>query len=191
MRDLTYENLVVWMKQRFGYQGRAETFRAQLSLPTNRYRYRQKPTESQSDLLIEIRQLLLLAYPEQVQNPAIGRDMFIDAIADPDLSVKTRERDPQNLNDTFKIARAPIRKLYENRPRGTETVQGRIHAGEKGGNDTELLLRKLDKALSDQNQKQEKCNCSITDQMQLLTSLHEQKTSPSLIPPAENRYDLK
>lgn len=104
MRDLTYENLVVWMKQRFGYQGRAETFRAQLSLPTNRYRYRQKPTESQSDLLIEIRQLLLLAYPEQVQNPAIGRDMFIDAIADPDLSVKTRERDPQNLNDTFKIA---------------------------------------------------------------------------------------
>lgn len=45
MGDLSYENLEDHLKQRFGYQEQAETYRTQLN------RYRQKPTESFNDLL--------------------------------------------------------------------------------------------------------------------------------------------
>src|SRR6218665_1600714 len=55
--DVTYEQLVGRLRQRYGAEGQAETFRAQL------YYRRQRPEESLSDLLHDIRRLVVLAYP--------------------------------------------------------------------------------------------------------------------------------
>src|SRR6218665_2269083 len=53
--DVTYEHLVGRLRQRYGAEGQAETFRAQL------YFRRQRPEESLSDLLHDIRRLVVLA----------------------------------------------------------------------------------------------------------------------------------
>src|SRR5688572_30773164 len=55
--SVSYEELVERLRQRYGTEGQAETFRAQL------YYRRQRPEENLSDLLHEIRRLVVLAYP--------------------------------------------------------------------------------------------------------------------------------
>ena len=54
---MTYEDLVERLRQRYGAEGQAETFRSQL------YYRRQRTDESLSYLLHEIRRLVVLAYP--------------------------------------------------------------------------------------------------------------------------------
>ena len=61
--DATYEQLVERLRQRYGTEGQAETFRTQL------YYRRQRAGESLSDLLHEIRRLVVLAYPVPPTKP--------------------------------------------------------------------------------------------------------------------------
>lgn len=80
--------------------------------------------------------------------------MFIEAIANPEISLKTRERGPKNLNDAFRTALRleSFMKIDRNESKscGEDTVQG-----VQRGNNTELILRKLDEALNKQSLKQE------------------------------------
>ena len=62
---------------------------------------RRRPDESISNLHVDIRRLAALAFPD-VERKA--RDHFLDALDDPDLALKIRERQPSNLDSALRIA---------------------------------------------------------------------------------------
>src|SRR5688572_30227604 len=122
----SYEELVERLRQRYGTEGQAETFRAQL------YYRRQRPEENLSDLLHEIRRLVVLAYPvpSNETTQIIAKDAFLEAMRDRELSLKVREREPKNLDEAYRTALrleayqrtndADDRRRPPNRVRGTQ-----------------------------------------------------------------------
>src|SRR5678815_2918815 len=98
--DATYEQLVERLRQRYGTEGQAETFRAQL------YYRRQRAGESLSDLLHEIRRLVVLAYPVPANETTeiIAKDAFLEAMRDRELPLKVREREPKALDEAYRAA---------------------------------------------------------------------------------------
>ena len=96
----SYEDLVERLRQRYGTEGQAETFRAQL------YYRRQRSEESLSDLLHEIRRLVVLAYPVPANETTqiIARDAFLEAMSDRELSLKVREREPKTIDEAYRSA---------------------------------------------------------------------------------------
>jgi len=99
-QDVSYEELVGRLRERYGTEGQAETFRAQL------YYRRQRAEETLSDLLHEIRRLVVLAYPvpSNETTAIIARDAFLEAMRDRELSLKVREREPKNLDEAYRTA---------------------------------------------------------------------------------------
>src|SRR5678815_3608351 len=98
--SVSYEELVERLRQRYGTEGQAETFRAQL------YYRRQRPEENLSDLLHEIRRLVVLAYPvpSNETTQIIAKDAFLEAMRARELSLKVREREPKNLDEAYRTA---------------------------------------------------------------------------------------
>jgi len=88
------------LKMRFGGENFAEKNRIELR---NR---RRSPTETLTDLHIDIRRLSALAYPNTDHNTCevISCDYFIDALANPELGLKIRERQPKDLDAALHIA---------------------------------------------------------------------------------------
>ena len=76
--NVGYEELVERLRQRYGTQGQAESFRAQL------YYRRQRSQETLSDLLHDIRRLVVLAYPvpSNETTEIIAKDAFLEALSD-------------------------------------------------------------------------------------------------------------
>src|SRR6218665_1699199 len=99
-QDVSYEELVGRLRQRYGTEGQAETFRAQL------YYRRQRAEENLSDLLHDIRRLVVLAYPVPTNETTeiIAKDAFIEALRDRELALKTREREPKSLDEAYRTA---------------------------------------------------------------------------------------
>jgi len=98
--NVSYDQLVERLRQRYGAEGQAETFRAQL------YYRRQRPDENLGDLLHDIRRLVVLAYPvpSNETTEIVARDAFLEAIRDRELSLKIREREPKNIDEAYRIA---------------------------------------------------------------------------------------
>src|SRR6218665_1375870 len=98
--DVTYEQLVGLLRQRYGAEGQAETFRAQL------YYRRQRSEESLSDHLHDIRRLAILAYPVPANETTeiVAKDAFLEAIGDKELSLKVREREPRTIEEVYRVA---------------------------------------------------------------------------------------
>jgi len=88
------------LKMRFGGKNFAEKNRIELR---NR---RRSPTEALTDLHTDIRRLSALAYPDtdHKTREVISCDYFIDALADPVLGLKIRERQPKDLDSALHIA---------------------------------------------------------------------------------------
>jgi len=88
------------LKMRFGGENFAEKNRIELR---NR---RRLPTETLTDLHIDIRRLSALAYPDtdHKTREVISCDYFIDALANPELGLKIRERQPKDLDAALHIA---------------------------------------------------------------------------------------
>ena len=128
-QDVTYEELVGRLRQRYGTEGQAETFRAQLH-----YR-RQRTDETLSNLLHEIRRLVVLAYPvpSNETTEIIARDAFLEAMHDRELSLKVREREPKTLDEAYRTAlrleayqrttEQEDRRRAPNRVRGTQETE--------------------------------------------------------------------
>ena len=66
---------------------------------------RRKPGETLRSLHSDIRRLIALAFPvmDQHHRESIACDYFIDALADPDIALKVRERASEKLDDTHRI----------------------------------------------------------------------------------------
>ena len=94
------DKLISLLKSRFGSEGQAEKFRAEL-----RTRKRQQG-ESLQSLYQDVKRLLTLAYPGP-SNPTtdvVGRDAFLDALNNSALALRIREKDAINLEDALRIA---------------------------------------------------------------------------------------
>jgi len=85
---------------RFGGENFAQKNRIELR---NR---RRTSGKTLTDLHIDIRWLSALAYPytDHKTRELISCDYFIDALADPELGLKVRERQPTNLDAALHIA---------------------------------------------------------------------------------------
>lgn len=97
---VTYDGLVARLRQRYGVDGQAASFRSQLS-----YR-RQKNNESLHDLFHDIKRLLAYAFPSETSaaTETIACDSFIQALSDRELAFKVKEKEPETVDDAFKIA---------------------------------------------------------------------------------------
>src|SRR6218665_3606800 len=98
--DVIYEQLVERLCQRYGTEGQAETFRAQL------YYRRQRTDETLSDLLHDIRRLVVLASPVPANETTdiVAKDAFIEAMRDKELALKVREREPRTIDEAYRVA---------------------------------------------------------------------------------------
>ena len=96
----TAEHLVKRLEDRFGSKDQQAVYRVQLE---NR---RQGPDESLSSLLSDIGKLLALAYPSEHSNlhETLAIMSYINGLYDRDLAISVSERDPEQLQEAYKIS---------------------------------------------------------------------------------------
>lgn len=82
--QITYKSLVARLRQRYGVDGQAASFRSQLRCR------RQKHNESLHDLLHDIKRLLAYAFPSEssAATETLACDTFIQALSDRELAFK-------------------------------------------------------------------------------------------------------
>jgi hypothetical protein len=93
-------HLLALLKSRFGSEGQAEKFRAEL-----RGR-RRKQGETLQALYQDLRRLMVLAFPGPTNNTTeiVGRDSFLDSLGNRSLSLRIREREPLTMEEALRIA---------------------------------------------------------------------------------------
>ena len=96
----TFDTLVEKLRKRFSASGREVSYRAQLNA-----RRRQQGEDLQS-LYISVSDLLHLALPggNSVHRDVFGTEAFINALDDPSLKCRVRDRGPANIDEAFRIA---------------------------------------------------------------------------------------
>ena len=101
-----------------------ETFRIELK------QRKRKPGESLSSLLKDIRRLFMQAYPgpPNYMSEITIRDAFVDALNDRELMIKVMEREPNTLDQAFKIAERI--ELYQKIP-GDREPDGKMKSNAK------------------------------------------------------------
>src|SRR6218665_2157671 len=67
---------------------------------------RQRPEEILSDLLHDIRRLVVLAYPVPANETTeiVAKVAFLEAMRDKELSLKVREREPRMIDEAYRVA---------------------------------------------------------------------------------------
>ena len=98
--DLTYDELVYRLRNRFGLGGKAEVYLAEL-----RQRHRQ-PKESLQELGQTIRELCALSYPEfdEKGQDRLARGHFLDAVVTPEIREGLFRAQPRTLDDAVEAA---------------------------------------------------------------------------------------
>ena len=84
----------------YGSRGQAEVYRAQLKM------VRRKKGESLTDLAQEIRRLMMLPFPGPADRTTdvVARDVFIEAIEDPELVIQVRAQRSADLDAALRVA---------------------------------------------------------------------------------------
>ena len=98
---MSYSDLRQKLRRRFGSQDQQEKFQAELRAR------RRRRGETLAELYQDVRRLMTMAYPGEGTSSLceqIAKDYFIMALADRDLELKIREREPQDLESAFKHA---------------------------------------------------------------------------------------
>ena len=119
-RDLeesaTYDDVITKLRQRYGSLEQIESFRMELK------QRKRKPGESLAHLLKDIRRLFMQAYPgpPNYMTQLTAKDAFIDVLDDRELTIKVMEREPNTLDQAFKIAERM--ELYQKIPKDREQV---------------------------------------------------------------------
>ena len=106
----TYDDVVYKLRQRYGSLEQIESFRMELK------QRKRKPGESLSSLLKDIRRLFMLAFPGPVNymTELTAKYAFVDVLNDRELMIKVLEREPNTLDQAFKIAERM--ELYQKIP---------------------------------------------------------------------------
>jgi len=96
----TWSDLVQRLRARYGSAEQASLHQTQLATR------RQRPDEGLNDLVLDIRRLMTLAYPNcgLEHGEVLAVRAFLDAMRDQSLALKIREREPVSLDQAFKLA---------------------------------------------------------------------------------------
>jgi hypothetical protein len=88
------------LRLRFGSENQRERHRVELRTR------RQRSDETMQTMYQDIRRLLILAFPGPSTDTteAIGRDAFLDSLADQELALKVRERETKTLEEALNVA---------------------------------------------------------------------------------------
>ena len=125
---VSYRDLRASLVQVYGSEGQAEVFRAQLKM------VRRKKGESLTDLAMKIRRLMVMAFPRPMDRTIeiVARDVFLDALDDPELTFQIHTQRPRELDSAVQIAQyleAVIRSLPSRSSKSVRTV---VHDGGEG-----------------------------------------------------------
>ena len=118
LRDLdetaSYDDVVTKLRQRYGSLEQIKSFRMELK------QRKRKPGESLAHLLKNIKRIFMQAYPGPPNyiSQITAKDAFMDALDDRELLMKVMEREPNTLDQAFKIAERM--KLYQKIPKDRE-----------------------------------------------------------------------
>lgn len=163
--NVTYDNLVERLQQRYGNQGQVEIYRIKL-----RFR-KQKVSESLIDLMQGICRLMCLAYPGPTNSTteAIAKDSFLGALGDRWLARKVYERETRTLDETVAVAmKLESYQLLE--PEETRWKQGgRNTPSVQDGHTDTAALNKLTEMLEAQAKEQVQWRKTIEDRLTCLT----------------------
>ena len=96
----TYDKLLALLRDRFGNEGQAQKFRAEL-----RSR-RQQSGESLRSLFHDIRRLTALAFPgpTNATTEVVACEAFLEALSNRRLAMRVREREPKSLEEALRVA---------------------------------------------------------------------------------------
>src|SRR6218665_1433596 len=148
----TAEDLIKRLEDRFGLKYQQAVYRVQLE---NR---RQGPGETLSSLMTDIRRLLALAYPTEHSDlhETIAIRSYINALYDRELAISVSERDPEQLQEAYKISvrlqtyrQAELesgRSGQRNKPR-VQFVREADRSTGAGGKSMEERMQAVEKAL--------------------------------------------
>ena len=99
--DLTYDQLVKKLEDRFGTVGMEERFQAELQCR------RRRPGEPIRELAQDIRRLMSLAFPGE-DDTGLGqhilKDYFVSALDDPVLQMEVRKNEPRTFEKAVRLA---------------------------------------------------------------------------------------
>ena len=98
---MTYKGVVEQLRARFGCEVQKERFITELRAR------RRRQGESLAQLHGDIKRLMVLAYAANANSPLgeeLGRDYFIGALGDRELELKVREKEPKDLDTTYRTA---------------------------------------------------------------------------------------
>ena len=92
--------LISQLRLRYGAEQQTALYRTQLKCR------RRTKGESLGTLVHDIRRMVALAYPGPTSSikEAVACDAFLDALNDPEMALKVREREPPSLEEAFQIA---------------------------------------------------------------------------------------
>ena len=95
-----YDDIVKTLRQRFGSEHQSEVHKLQLR---NR---RRGHKESLSDLMQDIRRLMVLAYSATTSDiwESVAMNAFLEALGDPELALEIRKRGPLTLDAAYREA---------------------------------------------------------------------------------------
>ena len=121
--EVTYEQLANKLKQCYGSLEQKEVFKIQLKAR------KRKKGETLAELMKDIRRLFMQAYPAQndVLSASVAKDAFIDALEDKELMIRVMEREPQTLDEAYKIAERM--ELYTKKVNSDEREGENKHKG--------------------------------------------------------------
>jgi len=99
--DISYDQLVKKLEDRFGSAGLEERFEAELHCR------RRRPGEPIGELAQDVRRLMSLAFPGNDDAPLwqhIARDSFFTALDDPALQMEVRKNEPRTFEEAVRLA---------------------------------------------------------------------------------------
>src|SRR6218665_606740 len=183
--DISYEQLVERLRQRYGAEGQAETFRAQL------YYRQQRAGESLSDLLHDIRRLVVLAYPvpSNETTEIVTRDAFLEAIQVKGLALKVREREPKSIDEAYRMAlRLAAYQLAAN---ADERRRPQRVRGARENDSSELLQSQMEKFFAEQRRWQQDLEGRIKRQLDGLRETPNREDSTTTTNENERRGGVR
>jgi len=97
---MSFQQLVVRLRARFGSLDMEEKYQTEILCR------RRRPDETLRELAQDIRRLMMLAYPgdRSAMAERLAKEHFLCALNDPELEIKVREKEPQNLVSALKAA---------------------------------------------------------------------------------------
>ena len=131
---VSYRDLRATLAQVYGSEGQAEVYRAQLKL------VRRMKGESLIDLAMEIRRLMVMASPGPTDRTTeiVARDVFLDALDDPELTFQIHAQRPRDLDSAVQIAQYKEAVMRSLPCRSSKPVRAVVQSGNEGKIDAEL-----------------------------------------------------